>query len=58
MLREQFSDGTKRSPSLPQLDDDIPGRQQVLELLLVSRGNSNTALRTFLDQMRTYAENR
>ena len=37
MLREQFSDGTERSPSLPQLDDDIPGRQQVLELLLVTR---------------------
>ena len=37
VLREQFSDGTKRSPSLPQLDDDIFGRQQVLELLLVTR---------------------
>lgn len=37
MLREQFSDGTERSPSLPQLDDDIFGRQQVLELLLVTR---------------------
>lgn len=37
MLREQFSDGTERSPSLPQLDDDIHGWQQVLELLLVTR---------------------
>jgi len=37
MLREQFSDGAERSPSLPQLDDDLPGWQQVLELLLVSR---------------------
>jgi len=36
MLREQFGDGTERSPSLPQLDNDIPGRQQVLELLLVT----------------------
>ena len=37
VLREQFSDGAERSPSLPQLDDDFPGRQQVFELLLVTR---------------------
>jgi hypothetical protein len=37
VLREQFSDGTERSPSLPQLDDDLPGGQQVLEPLLVTR---------------------
>lgn len=37
MLREQFRNGAIRRPPLPQFDDDILRRKQVLEFLWTER---------------------